>query len=405
MKLVFTFLIAFLCYYTAFAQLDNMIDDPGDIAFVAYETDPVDGYAFVFLDNCPDGTVIKFIDEEWLGAAWSSATGEGENTWTNNTGGQINAGTVIIVQNPQSPTVNIGSITLSDSGFIIAPGDQITAIVGNRDPSAIFLAVVGEFDCCSDNHTLTGMGLTNGTHAIQISNEGHYAGSTECNGTHVQCLMMINNPANWNNTGTWPDNVPSNFSGSLLPVELVSFTGRIKGIESVELDWVTASEINNKGFSIEHSIDQKLMEWNSIGFVDGAGSGTFFETKKYQFTHNNLSPGVNYYRLKQIDFDDNFEYSSVIALRMKEASISSSFAPNPAIAGQTQLSITTIESGVLQLRAFNVAGRELLVQTLSVQEGVNKFDLNLSELGSGIFFMEMELGRSTFYKKIIVNNQ
>ena len=63
--------------------LDSIIDDPGDIAFVAYHDNP-DGFSFVLLDDCPDGTEIKFIDEEWNGSNFSTNAYEGEVTWLNN---------------------------------------------------------------------------------------------------------------------------------------------------------------------------------------------------------------------------------------------------------------------------------------------------------------------------------
>ena len=100
--------------------MNTMIDAPGDIAFTSYAT-TVDGYSFVFIDDCPAGTVIEFTDEEWLGSAFSSLTSEGNNRWTNNTGNTIAKGTVIIVQNAnENPTVNMGSIIESDSGVNLA---------------------------------------------------------------------------------------------------------------------------------------------------------------------------------------------------------------------------------------------------------------------------------------------
>ena len=76
---------------------------------------------------------------------------------------------------------------------------------------------------------------------------------------------------------------------------------------SVKLFWKTASEFQNNHFSIEHSLDGKQFE--PIGKVPGAGTST--ETHQYSYLHERPAPGYNYYRLKQIDFDGNFEYSPV----------------------------------------------------------------------------------------------
>ena len=87
---------------------------------------------------------------------------------------------------------------------------------------------------------------------------------------------------------------------SALPVELTSFSYNLIG-SKVELNWTTATESNNSGFSVERKND----EWTEIGFV--AGSGTTTEPRSYSFVDENLPSGVYQYRLKQVDFDGSFE--------------------------------------------------------------------------------------------------
>ena len=80
-------------------------------------------------------------------------------------------------------------------------------------------------------------------------------------------------------------------SGSLLPVELVSF-GATADHNAVALSWTTATEVNNYGFEIEKAAtgDQSsAITWNKVGFVEG--SGTTNSPKEYSFTDNNLSAG------------------------------------------------------------------------------------------------------------------
>ncbi|MDP2366604.1 MAG: hypothetical protein Q8M94_22850, partial [Ignavibacteria bacterium] len=100
-----------------------------------------------------------------------------------------------------------------------------------------------------------------------------------------------------------------------LPVELLSFTSSVVD-NNVTLNWTTATETNNSGFSIER---KKVFsppsavgntEWESISFINGNGTTT--ETKSYSYKDENLYAGKYQYRLKQIDFDGTFEYSNTI---------------------------------------------------------------------------------------------
>jgi hypothetical protein len=115
-----------------------------------------------------------------------------------------------------------------------------------------------------------------------------------------------------------------------LPVKLISFNGKYSG--GVEyLTWKTASEINNNVFEIERSYDQRI--WNHIGTV--AGNGTTNQISNYNFEDLTLNSGIKvvYYRLKQIDYDGNFEYSSVLAENFEtKAMVSGQYKvyPNPA---------------------------------------------------------------------------
>jgi len=214
--LLFTLFIGHL----ALAQiLDNTINDPGDIAFVAYH-DNDDGFAFVFLDNCPSNTSIRFVDEGWNGTEFNSAASEGEVLWTNNTGNTINAGTVIVItdadDNTNGISASMGIASEIESGFTTGTAnDQIFAITGTRSAPGVFLAYVGAALDGSNVITLVGTGLVSGQTAVFFEGEGVYTGSTVCNNSLTECAAMINTASNWSIGGfQFPGAQPSNFSGS-----------------------------------------------------------------------------------------------------------------------------------------------------------------------------------------------
>ena len=98
------------------------------------------------------------------------------------------------------------------------------------------------------------------------------------------------------------------FTPLIVPVELTSFTGAFVG-NDVHLKWATATELNNRGFEIQRSANGS--SFATVAFVEGNGTTT--DQKQYSFIDRNVEARVNYaYRLKQIDFNGTFDYSSVV---------------------------------------------------------------------------------------------
>ncbi len=95
-----------------------------------------------------------------------------------------------------------------------------------------------------------------------------------------------------------------------LPIELLHFSPKTK-TGYVLLEWATAAEINNDFFTIERSFDGT--NWSIIGYVQGAGDSN--RSLHYEFADNNPVEGVLYYRLKQTDFDGQFEYFDPVAVQ------------------------------------------------------------------------------------------
>ena len=97
-----------------------------------------------------------------------------------------------------------------------------------------------------------------------------------------------------------------------LPIQLISFTGNPNMDKTVSLYWIVASEINNDYYTIEHSMDG--YKWSLVGVVDGAGNTS--TVLNYTFKHLEPKFGINYYRLKQTDFDGKFEKFGPISVEI-----------------------------------------------------------------------------------------
>jgi hypothetical protein len=164
---------------------------------------------------------------------------------------------------------------------------------------------------------------------------------------------------------------------TVLPVELLSFTATLLENNQVQLDWQTATELNNSHFEIEWSTDG--FEFDKIGEVQGAGTTT--EVQFYEFLHQNPQVGNNYYRLKQVDFDENYEYTNILNIEYRIMNIEYRIFPNPAT---NYITVEGIKEGELA-QIFNVNGQ--LVKEFQMQSSSHR--LTIDELPSGTYFVKM----------------
>jgi len=151
-----------------------------------------------------------------------------------------------------------------------------------------------------------------------------------------------------------------------LPVELLYFKGGEKeGI--IELTWATASELDNDRFEIERSSDGVV--FNTIGSV--AGMGTSDEQNEYDFEDSNALFGFNFYRLKQIDFSGEFEYSDIILVDHSSEMLTFDAVLYPNSTDQNNINLDLSlrnESSLVQIRIYDNAGRVYYQQGIEPEE-------------------------------------
>lgn len=163
-----------------------------------------------------------------------------------------------------------------------------------------------------------------------------------------------------------------------LPVELVKFEGKIRKYQT-SLHWQTASETNNALFQIQHSLNGK--DFQTIGEVEGMG--TTNEETNYEFLHENPANGINYYRLKQVDFDGSFSYSEVISIQMDsdENRQSLVFFPNPV---QKELNLVNHSDEPLEVTILNSSGQEIF--DVKMEESTEMIH-SVDNLSPGIYWI------------------
>ncbi len=148
---------------------------------------------------------------------------------------------------------------------------------------------------------------------------------------------------------------------STIPVELISFNA-VQIDEGVRLDWRTASESNNKGWTIERRVVDG--EWSDLGFV--AGRGTTLEDNGYQFVDGNTVSGETYdYRLRQMDFDGSTDYSPVFRIMVTPTPTATRMLPNypNPFNPSTSIVVELADQSDLNVGVYDMLGR--LVKTLA----------------------------------------
>ena len=189
-----------------------------------------------------------------------------------------------------------------------------------------------------------------------------------------------------------------------VPVELTSFTATSND-NNVTLFWQTATETNNSGFEVErlkNYKNEKLQDWESIGFVNGHGTST--KENSYSFADQNLTAGKYQYRLKQIDFGGSFEYSEIVNAQVQtptEYTLNQNY-PNP-FNPSTTISYSIPSSGFVKLKIFNSIGEEVKTLVNEIESaGVHEVTFNAINIPSGIYFYKIETGEFTSIKKMVL---
>ena len=186
----------------------------------------------------------------------------------------------------------------------------------------------------------------------------------------------------------------------VLPVELASFTASTNNNE-VTLNWSTATESNNSGFDIERSASNGV--WSRVGNV--AGNGTTVSPMNYSFTDRNVASGSYSYRLKQIDFNGNFEYfnlSNEVNVGIPTKFDLSQNYPNP-FNPSTSINYEIPFDGKVSLKIFDMAGKEVATLVNEVKTaGYYTYNFNASNLSSGVYFYSLSANNFTATKKMML---
>ncbi|MDX1920177.1 MAG: T9SS type A sorting domain-containing protein, partial [Candidatus Caenarcaniphilales bacterium] len=199
-------------------------------------------------------------------------------------------------------------------------------------------------------------------------------------------------------TGSFSDWTASD-ANNMLPVKFRTFTAKENIDGSASIKWITSEEINNEGFEVEKSSDGKSFE--KIGFVNGSGNAT--SDKSYEFS-DNMFTSKAYYRLRQVDFNGESEYSAIIHLDKKGMSAQKPFAvsPNPMKDHATISStIPDISGKSIEVVIFSAKGKEMMRKSGTLDEINEELNNAVAPWDEGIYIIDIRFNGKVERLKIL----
>lgn len=180
---------------------------------------------------------------------------------------------------------------------------------------------------------------------------------------------------------------------SVLPVELLNFEAELTDGQTL-ISWQTASELDNDYFVVERSGDGRTFE--PIDEVPGAGySNTLVD---YASRDEQPLAGVNYYRLRQVDFDGAFTYSDIRSVFIEPKTARVKIYPNPA-SDLVNLQLST-DVELALVRVFDANGRLVLVKEL--ESGGGPLRLDSSNWEPGLYLVQSMIDSRSQTQQLII---
>ena len=192
-------------------------------------------------------------------------------------------------------------------------------------------------------------------------------------------------------TGDGEFDFRDNATNTALPIILVSFEANKVG-DQVRLTWVTSAEVNNDYFTIEHSFDG--VDFYPILTLEGAGNSS--RIINYSVIDENPDMGINYYRLKQTDFNGKTQVFGIRTVNFDEDADKIQVFPNPA---QQQLFVrlNDLKSGTYQVSLLSQEGKLLKQKDITVSFDNSTYEFEILEGES--------FARGSYYVKVIGNGE
>lgn len=323
-------------------------------------------------------TITAVSDGNWNAAAtWSESRSPGDDD-------------IILIPAGRTVTV-MGTDHVLDEAILVIEGNLI------MESTCGFCANYGSLTFTGPNSGVViepGAQVIDGTwfggdsHFINVQGETFWSGD-DCN---TNCGTYQGNQAPTEKVAG-----PSTLENPL-PVELSSFTARLKEGQ-VQLNWTTATELNNDYFVLERSLDGHTFD----PLETIAGQGTISEPTQYAYTDSRVPYQLNqliYYRLKQVDYDGTTTYPGLVVVKNNLLNIGkvwpTQFQDVFYVAAESR------QEERLTLQLFNQQGQQVLQRSYTLAEGVHQLEVNgLRNLQPGLYYLHLQHAKGIIKKRLM----
>lgn len=317
-------------------------------------------------------------------------------SWGDNASGQLGDGTTIDRKVPGrvkiNATTDITSIKQISASSAAGNADFLAMLKSNGriwNVGSNTKGQLGAGDLVNKKFAVENSPSQSTRHYSKVIANGHYQVqiSADSSGRYCQTGHQTAGSFGDGTVGTANVNMATSVCYSVplasLPVILSSFTGVRKDEKTIILNWTTETEINNDKFEIEFSIDG--IEYEKIG--EANGRGTSFKKNNYQFIHLEANEHANYYyRLRQVDFNGNYEYHKVVLVKSEIGKSNIYSSPNPTN-GSLLVNLMDITFSNYEIQIMDQSGRVLLSKNGHVEDNAKIEEFDLNSFDKGYYFV------------------
>jgi 1,4-alpha-glucan branching enzyme len=191
---------------------------------------------------------------------------------------------------------------------------------------------------------------------------------------------------------------------AVLPLKLLSFTGK-RNSSNISLAWITANEVNVKNFELQRST-------NGVDFAAISKTQASNSLSQQQLNYNTIdsdpvavnATGKVYYRLKIVDNDGAFAYSSIAVINPSSKKTSITLYPNPVKGSQLYINIDQASQSQVSIKIEDITGRLYNRYTVSMSNYSNGIiPINIGSLSNGAYILKFETDKKTTVKQFIIN--
>ncbi|MDF2437230.1 MAG: hypothetical protein K0Q95_1606 [Bacteroidota bacterium] len=183
-----------------------------------------------------------------------------------------------------------------------------------------------------------------------------------------------------------------------LPIELIKFDALSKD-DIAEIFWITASETNNDYFTVDKSHD--AVNWETVGiYKSKSPSGNSTSSLNYSVSDDKPYPGTSYYRLKQTDFNGDYEYSDLVTLIRSEDNDIINVRPNPT-QNSAEISYKCAVDGTAFVNVYDYNGKLIISKNIECVKGTNLSEIQFNDQPNGMYFVTISTNNKLYKTKIL----